>query len=41
MTHYRSPTDLSVDKDVEEDQEDEGYDTVDKQVKVNKINLDV
>ena len=41
MTHYRSPTDLSVDEDVEEDQEDEGYDTVDKQVKVNEINLDV
>ena len=32
---------LSVDEDVEENQEDEGNDTVDKQVKVNEVNLDV
>ena len=33
--------DLSVDGDVEEDQEDEGNDAVDKQVEVDEIYLDV
>ena len=40
-THYRSLTYLSVDENVEENQEDEGNDAVDKQVEVNEINLDI
>jgi hypothetical protein len=34
-------TDLSVDGDVEDNQKDEGDDTMDKKVEVNEINLDV
>ena len=34
-------TDLSVDEDVEDNQKNKGYIAVDKQVKVNEINLDV
>ena len=43
-THNDPPqalTDLSIDEDVEENQEDKRNDTVDKQVEVNKINLEV
>ena len=36
-----APTYLSVDENVEENQEDEGNDAVDKQVEVNEINLDI
>jgi hypothetical protein len=34
-------SDLSVDGDIEKNQEDEGEDAVDKKVEVNEINLDV